>query len=159
MKTKNVLISSVAAFALFLAVTSCSKKSDSTGASAQLSATVSDVAYEPLQVAALDQYDYVNIAGLVIKSGDSISLSVSIPDTATGKTALNLDDAGIDYYDTKGSIAYSSWYYPSHGSITFSSWDKAGKKIAGSFTGVIYRGGSGNDSVIITNGKFNTSYQ
>lgn len=156
MKTRYLLIFPVA---LFITVTSCSKKSDSPGASAQFSATVSGVAYEPSQVSGLDQYDYVNIAGLVVKSGDSISLSVSIPDTATGKTALNLTDAGVDYYDTGGSISFSSWYYPSHGSVTLSSWDKTNKKIAGTFTGVIYRGGSSNDSVIISNGKFNTSYQ
>jgi hypothetical protein len=158
MKTKNLLILSVVSFALFIIVTSCSKNSDS-GASAQLSATLSGTAYQPSQLYAIDEYGNIDIMGLQVKSGDSISLSVSIPDTATGKTALTLDDAAVDYYDTKGNIAYSSWYYPSHGTVTFTSWDKSAKKIAGSFSGVIYRGGATLDSVVVTNGKFNTTYQ
>jgi hypothetical protein len=158
MKTKNLLILSIASFAFFIAVTSCSKNTDS-GASGQLSATLSGTAYTPSTVVAFDEFSDITIMGLQIKSGDSISLSVSIPDTATGKTSLTLDDAAVDYYDSKGTIAYSSWYYPSHGIVTFTSWDKSAKKIAGSFSGVIYRGGATLDSVVVTNGKFNTSYQ
>jgi len=148
-------LTATTAFTLLIA-TSC-KKSSSTpsGAAAQLSATVGTTAYNPSIEAAFDQQSFVNIEGLMVTGGDSISLAVSIPDAATS-TTITFDAAEIDYVDTKGKIGFSSFYGSSHGTITISSWDKTALKISGKFSGEIYDG-TGDSTAI--SGQFNTPYQ
>ena len=143
--------------AFILIGTSC-KKSGGSGTNASLSATIGTTNYNPSLTAGFDQDGYVNVEGLMISSGDSLSLSVSIPDTAT-RTSLLISDADVqvEYVDTKGKFDYSNWSYPSHGTLTITSWDKTNLKIAGKFSGVLYNELSSTDSVNIS-GQFNTTY-
>ena len=152
-----VTLSALIAFSFAFVTTSCKKSNSSTDAG-PFSATMSGTAYQPSKVAAFDQLSYVNIEGLQIKSGDSISLQLSIPDTETVSSVVDFDHASLKYFDTKGLIRFETTY-PAHGSITFSTWDKTNRKIVGKFSGVLYGGASGNDSVVISNGQFNTAYE
>ncbi len=58
---------------------------------------------------------------------------------------------------SKGTLDFDSDNPPSHGTLKITSWDKTGLKIGGTYSGVIYDGS--NDSVVITNGAFNTTYK
>ena len=150
-------LTATTAFTLLIA-TSCKKSSsDSNGAAAQLSATVGTTSYNPSLEAAFDQQSFVAVEGLMVTNGDSISLAVLIPDTATSTSIpLSYGGAEIDYVDTKGKIGFSSTNGDSHGTITISSWDKTGLKVAGKFSGELYDGAG--DSTAIT-GQFNTTYK
>ena len=150
-------ISALIAFSFAIVTTSC-KKSNSSTDPGPFSATIGGIAYQPSKVAAFDQLAYVNIEGLQIKSGDSISLQLSIPDTETVSSVIDFSHATLKYFDTKKLIWFETTY-PAHGSITFSTWDKTNRKIVGKFTGVLYGGASGNDSVVVSNGQFNTAYE
>lgn len=141
--------------AFILIATSCKKSSSDNNSG--LSATIGSANYNPTATLAFDAYGYVNIEGIKISSGDSLDLTVSIPDTAT-RTMLTFNDGQIEYDDTKVGFDYGTWVYPSHGTVTISSWDKTGKKIAGKFSGVMYNDRATGDSVNIS-GQFNTTYQ
>ena len=152
-------LSALIAFSFAFVTTSC-KKSNSTpdSGSGPFFATMSGTVYQPSKVAAFDQQSYVNIEGLQVKSGDSISLQLSFHDTEAVTAVVDFNHATIKYFDTKKLIRFETTY-PAHGTITFSSWDKTNRKIAGEFSGVLYGGSTGTDSVVITNGQFNTAYE
>ncbi|MFL5746230.1 MAG: hypothetical protein ACJ751_16265 [Niastella sp.] len=162
MKNKRLLGLS-AAFALTLAigVTSCKKdKNNNDGAAGQLSATVGTESYKPSGVTGISFMGSISITGWRLNAQDSIFLQLQFPDTATVNSKLSLDDvADLFYYNAKGNLDYTSWNSRSHGTVTFSTFDKAGKKVAGSFSGVIYQSGSSSDSVVVKDGKFNTAYK
>jgi hypothetical protein len=157
MKRQLFTLFALAASSFILVTIGCKKSNSTPGASGAFSATMSGTAYQPSVVAAFDQQSFINVEGLQLTSGDSVSLQVSIPDTASVTSVVSFDAADIEYFDTKGSIAFSSTNSPSHGAITFSTLDKTNKKITGKFNGVLY--GNNNDSVVVTNGQFNTAYQ
>jgi hypothetical protein len=164
MKTKNrqfLALSAVVALTLSVAITSCKKdKDENTGASAQFSATVNGAAFKPSIVSAVQFNNYIMIIGYEARSGaDTALLELNIPDTVTVNSKLSFEDvAGLDYYNLKQTWDYGN-YYPSHGTVTITTVDKTNKKIAGTFDCVLYPGGSGSDSVIVKDGKFNTTWK
>lgn len=163
MKTKNrqfLAMSAIVALTLSIAVTSCKKdKDENSGASAQFSATINGTAFKPSTVSAVQMWNYIMITGYEGRSGgDSVILDLNIPDTVSANSKIHFDgDAGLDYYNLKQTFMYGN-YYPSHGTVTISSIDKTNKKIAGTFDCVLYPG-SGSDSVIVKDGKFNTTWK
>lgn len=158
-KTFRLLgLSSVFAFTLAIGMTSCKKDKDDNSASSKLSATVGTAAFTPQVVTAMSFSGQIWIAGYSAKSGgDSSVLQVSFPESATVNTGIDITSitADLSYWNTKQTIDYSSGY-KSHGTITLTTFDKTGKKVAGNFNGVIYQ--STNDSLVIKDGKFNTTY-
>ena len=163
MKTKNhqfLALSAVVALTLSIAVTSCKKdKDDNAGASAQFSATLNGTAFKPHAVSGSLFYDDIIIEGLEARpDGDTAILQLTIPDTVSLNTKLNFQkDAGLDYFNHKNTYAYAN-YRPSHGSVTITSIDKTNKKVAGTFEGVLYPS-YGSDSVVVKDGKFNTTWR
>jgi len=147
---------SIAAFALLVAVASC-KKDNNSGPNSQLSATVSGTVFNPSVVHALSEPDFIVVFGTQAKSGDSLFLELAIPDTARVNMPVSFENTDVAYFNFKGTFYYASWLPPSHGTITLNTYDKSNKEIAGSFSGVLY--GNGTDSMVITNGQFNTTYK
>jgi len=153
MKRQKLL--SVAAIALLVAVTSCKKDKDSN--SSQLSATIGGAAYNPSVVVGSTEPDYIDVYGAQAKSGDSALLFLSIPDTAHVNEPITFDAWDLEYYNSKQTYDYASWMYGGGGTLTLSTYDKTNKKIAGKFSAVIYK--SYSDSIVISNGQFNTTYK
>jgi hypothetical protein len=159
LKFTSLLPFSVFAISALLLTTSC-KKDNKSGASAQFSGTIGTTSFQPTQVLGIASGGYVGIAGLQLKNGDTLTFAVTVPDTAkVGQTILfsPYADGEVDYYNTKGTIDYTSFTGYSHGTITISSWDKTNKKIAGNFTGVIYSFSNSDDSTKVS-GQFNSTY-
>jgi hypothetical protein len=155
-KTKFRLLS-LAAFALIIA-SACKKDSDN-GDSGKFSASINGTAFQPSLAGALYAYDYITITGFQAVSNDSLVLSLDIPDTAHVNVPISFEDGRLSYTKSKSGDTYYSWGNGSHGSTILSSWDKTNKKIAGTFSGVVYPQYGGNDSIVVTNGQFNINYQ
>ena len=159
MKNKSLLgLSTAFALTLAIGVTSCKKdKDDNNGASSKFSATIGTAAFAPQVVNAVDLGGDIMISGFSAKSGgDSSVLQINFPDTAKVNSTFDITSyiAGLSYWNTKGTIDYGG--LNSHGTITITAFDKAGKKVAGNFSGVIYN--TPYDSLVIKDGKFNTNY-
>ena len=157
--TSLLAVSAIAFSALFLA-SSCKKDNGPTGAAAQLSATIGANSFSPSLVQGFDDGILTSVAGLQIKSGDSLILTVSVPDTAKAGMVIKfsaIDDGAVEYINSKATMAYFSWTGASHGTITINSWDKTNKKISGSVNGMLYNDFNDKDSARIS-GQFNTAY-
>jgi len=156
MKTKNrqlLVLSTAFALALSIGVTSCKKDKDDS--SKGLTATVSGSGFDPLYVSGIAQSGYIHIEGT---SRDSSYLIVEFPDTMKVNTSYNFDDGGAYYYDAKKNALYTYFTSGAHGTLKLSTFDKTNKKVAGTFTGVIYNWSGAKDSVVVTNGQFNATY-
>jgi hypothetical protein len=156
MKTKNrqlLALSAALILALSIGVTSCKKDKDE---AKPLTATANGAGFDPLYVTAVANQGDIHIEGT---SKDSSYLIVSFSDTAKVNTAYTFDAAGVFYFDAKKNASYTYWTSSAHGTVTVSTFDKTNKKVAGKFTGVLYNWNGTNDSVSITNGQFNTTYQ
>jgi hypothetical protein len=134
----------------------CKKHKDS-NAAGQLSANVGGTAFEPAAVTSLLYSTELMVSGYQLKSGDTTVLSLTIPSTATVSSVLTFDDVDVDYENSKTD--YTSFSSNSHGTVSLTTFDKTGKKIAGKFSGVLYKWNSSTDSVVIKDGQFNTTYQ
>jgi hypothetical protein len=102
------------------------------------------------------------VAGITVSGKDTTTIAVEFNDTVSVNQAQDIfaSDNVIVTYVSKGAI-YDSWSDHAHGTLTVSTLDKTGKKTAGTFSGVLYNSngnGSTSDSVVITNGSFNTTY-
>lgn len=155
MKNLSLSLLSVAILAL-ISTTACKKSKDS--GSSGLSATINGAAYQPSQVTGIYAQGDITIAGVQVQGGDSLLLALDIPDTAHVNNPIDLYSGGITYTKWKSKNTYEYNFNGSHGYTTLTSWDKTGKKIAGKFSGVIYSVTNSNDSIVVTNGQFNTSY-
>lgn len=149
-KALSVLVLCAATF-------SACKKDKDNNASGQLSATVGGTAFQPAVVTSLLYSTELMVAGYQLKSGDTTTLSLTIPSTATVSSVLTFDDVDVDYSNSKSD--YTSFSSNSHGTVSLTTFDKTGKKIAGKFSGVLYQWGNSSDSVVIKDGQFNTTYQ
>ena len=154
MKNLSLSLLTVAILAL-ISTTACKKSKDSNGGG--LSATINGTAYSPSTVVGLYDQGFVDIDGYQITSGDTLWLSLEIPDTAHVNNPIDLYSGGITYTKLKSKNIYEAAFNGSHGSTTLTSFDKTNKKIAGKFSGVIYH--SYNDSLVVKDGQFNTSYE
>jgi len=157
-------IKSTSLFSLLLIVvstllfsTSCKK---SGGGSSGISATINGSGFNPGQTQAVDLQGGVTIAGMTVSGKDTTGIAVSFSDTITVNKSQDIFNSNnvIVTYLIKG-VSYDSWSDHSHGTLTVTTLDKTGKRVAGTFSGVIYNGFSNSlDSVVVTNGTFNTTY-
>ncbi len=155
----SLLTLSAIAIATLIFGSSCKKSNSPSGAAAQISATIGGNSFQPNLVVALDNAGHVGIAAIQIKGSDSLFMTVFVPDTAkAGQTvALSADgDGAVTYNNSTGTITFDSFEADSHGTITVSSFDKTNKKIAGTFSGVLYS--SINTDSTKVSGQFNTAY-
>jgi len=157
--TSLLSLSTIAIATLFFA-SSCKKDNNNTP-SAGVSASVSGTAFTSAQAAGLyySTYGFVEIVGYKISGSDSSAIYIQFNDT----TNLN-KPTDIGYYSNNGEVVwtdkgnvYDSWNDNSHGTMTVTAFDKTNKKLTGTFSGVFYAS-SGQDSVKVTSGTFNSTY-
>ena len=100
---------------------------------------------------------YIALFGIQTKGVDSSGIEVDILDTIkVGEPGLLANGFIINYGSNTGPT-YSGGDITGHGVVTLSAWDTVNHTIAGTFSGVLYDNGL-IDSVVVTNGTFNTSY-
>ena len=164
-RTNSVLSISALAFCSLLFTTSCKKDNKNPNGTGPFSANLNGVVFQPIgsgpnAIQGIDDGSMIHIAGGQIVGKDTLALQLSIADTAAVNKPADLSELGgswLDYYSLTGSTDYSSAYPKGHGTLTITSWDKTNKKIAGTFSGVMYDYNSSTDSVKFS-GQFNTNY-
>jgi hypothetical protein len=149
--------------AFLLAVASCSKSNNS-GSGGGMSATVGSNSWSSGASATQGIYDtsqdQFEIGGTQINSGDTTAfiLYFSTPFTVGG--AMNSDTVFVDvnYIDSKTLNLYDGGKEAGWSILTVTSYNSTGHTIAGTFNGVLYNLSNSSDSLVISNGKFNSSY-
>lgn len=163
MKIKNrqlLALSASFALALSIGLTSCKKDKDDNNSGAALSATLKGSAYNPSTVSAYTLNSDIYVTGARITATDSSMLMVSFADTCKVNTKYNYDNqVDVIYYDYKKGTNYGQWSSSAHANVTITTFDKTNKKIAGNFNGVLYNWFNDKDSIVVTNGQFNTTYK
>ena len=111
---------------------------------------------------------YITSYGQIIVQGDSITnkdtteIQVAIPYPPAVNVPINTDSiifSALSY--SRGGLVYGAYQGNSysHGVITLTSADTVNHKVVGTFSGVLYNTILSTDSVVFTNGSFNSSYQ
>jgi hypothetical protein len=145
----------------------CNKGTQTTGYVSQgtLTATVGGANYAPSLTEAVYSTNLSTFAVLGIQSGkDTTYLRVELPLTGyTIGTAFSSDTStasGLAWFDSQRTFEYDALFGTgaSHSLITITSLDSATLKVSGTFSGVLYNINNLSDSIVITNGAFNTSY-
>lgn len=150
------------AAALVLSIAGCSKSGGSSSGNS-MSASVNGNAWSN-SFAMISFYSgsMFDIVGEQFKGGDSTSFSLGFVSPITLNKAISTDTATfiIGYTDIKAGVETGYGAVPGLGKavLTVTSYDSTGHHIGGTFSGVLYNISTFADSVIITNGKFNTSF-
>jgi hypothetical protein len=158
MQIKNFALFSISVLTvLSLLTTSCKKSSNDS--SAGLSATFRDTTFGASQTVAVyfKDYQYWDIAGYTIKGGDSVGIEIEINAPVTLNSPITTNNGTyIDYYLNGND--YAAAVGTGNTAMMVTSLDTVNHKISGTFSGMLYNMGNGNDSSQMTNGKFNTTY-
>ena len=160
---KRQVIPAVAIAALFgialLSTTSGCKKSSSSGAGGQFSATYSGQTFTPnFVIGAYSRSEgIIALIGYKVAAGDTTSLEVDIPDSVqVNEPSPFAGGSGMYYLDSKTGTFYNGDEVDGSGLVTLSSWDTTTHTLSGTFSGNLY--GQNSDSLVVTNGHFNTTY-
>lgn len=169
MNGKRLSLAAVIALSIFSlwGLESCSKNNSSSSyqTDGTLTATIKGTAYSAKSYVVagyLTSLGQLIVLGDSIRSNDTTEIQVSIPYIPAVNSPVHTDSllyAVLTYvmpgkeYDAYYGLGYS------HGVITLSSADTVNHKVAGTFSGVLYNKDNSNDSISITNGAFNSTYQ
>jgi hypothetical protein len=144
--------------------TSCSKNNSNSGSSGgSFTATVNGASFQSV-VAGGQQVSSANlffIAGESVVSGDTIELSITMPDSIALNTPVQFDGftTTLVYDNLKtGAIYATGSTSNTAGSVTVASLNQQAQQVSGSFSGTVYNQTNANDSLVITSGKFNILY-
>lgn len=163
---KFAIFSFLAVSALALIATGCSKSNDGGPSGTTFTATVGTSAFaagslpgeiQATYTASLQLFD---VGGTSIKTGDTSAIAVAFPlETKTG-VQISSDTANVSFIYTPnfGKTVYETGLGYGHGVVTVTTQDTQNHKIAGTFTAVVYNMANNKDSILITNGKFSSSY-
>lgn len=149
-----------------LGLGSCSKNnSSSTQTDGTMTATLNGTAWSAKSYVVagyLTTYGQVIVQGDSIVGSDTTEMQVAMPYIPAVNTPVYTDSsqfAGVTYvipgkeYDAYYGLGFS------HGVVTLSTADTVNHRVVGSFSGVLYNIVNNNDSVVITNGAFSSTYQ
>lgn len=154
----------VISFFVLLAATSCKKSnSGGSGGGNSLSASVSGSGWStsfPTVGTYISLNQEFEILGLQVKGGDSTAVALWFDAPFRLNVAMNSDTANVDvnYVEAKTGVEWDGGSDAGWSILTVTSYDSASHTIGGTFNGVLYQGGVPGDSLVITNGKFNTTY-
>lgn len=157
--TRFFSLTLVASAFVILLSTSC-KKSNSGGGDS-VTATIGTTNF----AGAHTQGGYsaaVGIWGIVSYSSqgkDTSGFLLTVPPQAKAGKTLSSDSTFLQvvYVNFSGNT-YDANTTTGHATMTINTLDTVGHKIAGTFTATAYNEANANDSVLITNGKFSSSY-
>jgi hypothetical protein len=159
--SNRILAFVVVSSGFLLAATSCKKSNSGGGGSAGVHATVGATAWASnfpvsgVHITSADQYE---IGGVQIANHDTTAFAILFTGPVALNHAISSDTAfsGVGYIH--GQTEYDGGEGIGHSIITVTSYDANGKKIGGTFSGVLYNLFDGNDSLVVTNGTFSTTY-
>lgn len=160
---KNFTLLTLSAFALIVTLSvGCSKSNNSNNSSAGISATVGGTNFSSGSNATYAWYSTDSavfiMGGYAVTNKDTSGLSLSIfPPFKLDSVISSQWAVNIDYY-VNSSTDYFAGNGFGHIALIVTSQDTVSHKIGGTFTGTLYNLSNLNDSVQVTNGKFNTSY-
>jgi hypothetical protein len=153
----------IGSFSLVTATVGCKKSNSSSSGSGTITANVSGVSFassattsQAIYSSAYGQFD---IVGAQVKGGDTTLIDLSWNAAPKLNFPISSDTSlmEISYFDSKTQAAFDGSDLPGHSIITITSWDSTNLKVAGTWSGVMY-GISATDSIVVTNGTFNTTY-
>jgi hypothetical protein len=149
--------------AFLLAIAGCSKSnngSSSSGITASVNGTAWGNTFATVGLYAKAAGTF-QIIGAQYKSGDSTAFGLAFVSPITLNSAMSSGSASIDvsYINAKTQAIYDgSAIAGGHSILTVTSYDSTGHKVGGTFSGVLYNEANQNDSLVITNGKFNSGF-
>lgn len=145
---------------LLLIFAGCSKNNNSSTSSGSFTATIGATSYQGTKT--LGAYSYglgeLAIVSFAMHPNDTSAFQVNMRWPAkVFNQVLPADTLLTITYAAKGK-EYDAYSTQGQVLLTLTSVDSIGHKIAGSFTATGHSIANYNDSVLITNGKFSTSY-
>lgn len=149
--------------AFVLAAAGC-KKSSNSSSSAGLTATVNGNGWAS-SIPVVGVYfagglDF-NIEGVQLKSTDTTEFTLIFYSPITLNKTISSDTSQVvvAYLDGHTGAAYSGIQGGGRVLVTITSYDSAASKIGGTFSGSLWNINNNSDSLVVTNGKFNTTFQ
>ena len=149
--------------AAFVFVVGCSKSNNSSGVSTQgnLSATTGASSFSATSTYGFysQSLALIGVLGYTIQSSDTTLIQLEmayIPPVNKSFSSDSVSELGMSYQI--GNKHYGAFLGQGSVVINLSIADTVLHNLAGTFSGVVYNDLNANDSVIITNGKFNTGY-
>lgn len=164
MRIKTRSLSALAAFSVFTfaAVTGCSKNNSNNTPGSSISATIGTTNYNSYVTSTYSvSNDLYDIVGASISNKDTLALELTFP-TLPVNHPVDLDTASFEAALTytigvSNPAFYQGGFQGGHLVLTLSALDTAKHTVSGVFQGTIYSYLT-RDSLVVTNGKFNTSY-
>jgi hypothetical protein len=150
--------------AFMLVAISCKKSSNSNNNSSNgsISASINGSAWAnsfPIIGAFSIGSGNFEFQGIQLKGGDSTGMALVFLTPFTVNQAVSSDSGWVDVeYIAPMQVLYDGGHTSGHSILTVTSYDPAGQKIAGTFSGVLYNISGGSDSLVVTNGSFNSTY-
>ena len=162
MQFKHLSLLGLSAVIVFsLISTGCKKSNDSNSGSGSITATVSGTNFSPTSTTAWYSTDSAifEIGAGSLKAQDTSIFAITFAPPFTINTVLtDINDVTVDYYHN-GNDYFSGYGVGSgHVAMIVTALDTVNHKISGTFTAGLYNFFNDKDSVVVTNGKFNTSY-
>jgi hypothetical protein len=162
MDLKKLILPTVCAFAFLAISVGCKKSNNSTSSTSAISASFGSTAFSASTANTFVWYStdstIFQFGGFAVNGGDTTGLEFQIftpftvGTTITDQTMVNMD------YFVSSIKDYAAGWGQGHVAMTVTSQDTVNHKIAGTFTAVLYNQVTQNDSLVVTNGKFNTAY-
>ena len=162
MSFKKFIVPGLVAFACIAISVGC-KKSNNSNNSSSISANMGST---NMSISGANEGTWYStdsavfeIGGLYVNGKDTSVLAIQLfPPFTIGTAVTDWRYVSIDYYNYTTAADYFAGDGLGHFSLTVTSQDTVNHRIVGTFSGVLYNGISGNDSMVVTNGKFNTAY-
>jgi hypothetical protein len=162
MYLKKLIVPTLCAFALIAISVGCKKSNNSTTSSSAISASMGSTAFSSTTANTTAWYSTDStaylIGGFAANGGDTTGLALQIYTPFTlGTTITDKYSVNMDYY-----VSSTQDYFAGNGighiALTVTTQDTVNHKIGGTFTATLYNSLNNSDSLLVTNGKFNTSY-
>jgi hypothetical protein len=162
MYLKKMIVPSLCVFTLIAISVGC-KKSNTISNSSSISATMGS---SNMSISGANESTWYStdssvfeMGGLYVNGKDTTVLAIQlVPPFTIGTPVTDWRSVSIDYYNYSTTADYYAGDGLGHFSLTVSSQDTINHRIVGTFSGTLYNGISGTDSMVVTNGKFNTAY-
>ncbi len=165
MKRNYFPITTVACLSVMVVLTlaACSKSNNNSGVTTQgnLSATVGSSSFSAMSTFGFysQSLALIGVLGYTIQSSDTTLIQLEmayIPPVNKTFSSDSISELGLSYQ--AGSKHYGAFLGQGSVVINLSTADTVLHNLAGTFSGVVYNDLNASDSVVITNGKFNTGY-
>jgi hypothetical protein len=132
----------------------CSKSSSSPAASGSLSATVGAASFQGTSTNGVYSKSLGELVVFSFNAKDSFELIIPYPPRINQPL---ISDSSYIRFDTKG-IEYDAFSEAGQAQLTVTAFDSSTHQFSGTFSATAYNSANASDSVVITNGKFTTSY-